>query len=189
VSDLPVLTFRSREELEAWLAKEHARSAGLWLKMAKKGTGIESVSHGEAVEAALCYGWIDGRAERVDDDYWMCRFTPRRARSRWSMINRAKAEELIAKGRMKPAGMREVERAKTDGRWDAAYSGQRSATVPDDLRRALERDERAREFFETLGRSNRYAILHRIEEAKKPETRARRIEKYVSMLAEGKTLY
>ena len=186
MSELSVITPRSRDEWDAWLANEHASSTGVWLKMAKKGSGIDGVSQAEAVETALCYGWIDGQARRVDENYWMCSFTPRRERSRWSMINRTKAEELIASGKMKPAGLREVERAKADGRWDAAYLGQRSATVPDDLQAALARNERAREFFATLGRSNRYAILHRIEEAKKPETRARRIEKYVQMLAEGK---
>ena len=188
-ADLPILTFRSREEWGEWLSKNHETSAGAWLKFAKKGSGIGSISHAEALETALCYGWIDGQAEKVDEDFWMCRFTPRRAKSRWSMVNRTKAEGLIARGEMKPAGLREVERAKADGRWDAAYLGQRSATVPDDLRNALEANDQAREFFETLNRSNRYAILHRIEEAKKPETRERRIEKYVAMLAEGKKLY
>jgi uncharacterized protein YdeI (YjbR/CyaY-like superfamily) len=188
-TDLPILTFRSREEWGEWLGKNHENSAGAWLKFAKKGSGIESITHAEALETALCYGWIDGQADKVDADFWMCRFTPRRPRSRWSMVNRTKAEALIARGEMKPAGLREVERAKADGRWDAAYLGQRSATVPDDLRMALEANDRAREFFDTLNRANRYAILHRIEEAKRPETRARRIEKYVAMLAEGKKLY
>jgi uncharacterized protein YdeI (YjbR/CyaY-like superfamily) len=187
--DLPILTFRSRDEWDKWLGEHHETAAGARLKFAKKDSGIESITHAEALEIALCYGWIDGQAAKVDQDFWMCRFTPRRPRSRWSMINRKKAEELIARGAMKPAGLREVERAKADGRWDAAYLGQRSATVPDDLRRALEANDRALEVFETLNRSNRYAILHRIEEAKRAETRARRIEKYVAMLAEGKKLY
>jgi uncharacterized protein YdeI (YjbR/CyaY-like superfamily) len=187
--DLPVLTFRSREEWDEWLAEHHETSRGARLTLAKKGSGLDGITHPEALEIALCYGWIDGQANKVDEKYWICRFTPRRPRSRWSMINRTKAEQLIANGQMKPAGLREVKRAKADGRWDAAYLGQRRAEVPDDLRAALARNDRAREFFETLNRSNRYAILHRIEEAKKPETRARRIERFVAMLAEGKKLY
>ncbi|MBD0281706.1 MAG: YdeI/OmpD-associated family protein [Thermoleophilaceae bacterium] len=187
--ELPAISFRSREEWEAWLQDEHETSGGLWLRFAKKGSGFDSVSPAEAVEVALCYGWIDGQAASVDEKHWLVRFTPRRPRSRWSKINRTKAEELIEQGRMRPAGLREVERAKADGRWDAAYDGQRSAKVPDDLREALERSERAREAFSALSRAERYAILYRIEEAKKPETRARRIAKFVGTLEEGKKLY
>ena len=187
--ELPILPFASREAWEPWLEEEHAASEGLWLKIAKKGSGIESVSYAEALEAALCYGWIDGQKASFDDSYWLQRFTPRRARSKWSKVNRRKATELIERGEMKPAGLREVERAKADGRWDAAYEPQSAATVPEDLRLELERNEGAREFFETLNSTNRYAILHRIQDAKKPETRARRIAKYVAMLAEGKKLY
>ncbi len=186
--DLPIASFGSREEWEAWLEEEHETSDGLWLKFAKKGSGLDSVSPAEAVEAALCYGWIDGQAASVDEKHWLVRFTPRRRRSRWSKINRAKAEQLTQEGRMRPAGLREVERAKADGRWDAAYDGQRSAKVPDDLRSALERNDRAREAFSALGRADRYAILHRIEEAKKPGTRARRIENFVATLEKGKKL-
>ena len=187
--ELLILPFASREAWEAWLEEEHAASEGLWLKIAKKGSGIESVSYAEALEAALCYGWIDGQKASFDDSYWLQRFTPRRARSKWSKVNRRKATELIERGEMKPAGLREVERAKADGRWDAAYEPQSAATVPEDLRLELERNEGARKFFETLNSTNRYAILHRIQDAKKPETRARRIAKYVAMLAEGKKLY
>jgi uncharacterized protein YdeI (YjbR/CyaY-like superfamily) len=187
--DLPVAPFASREAWEAWLAEQHATSSGVWLKLAKKGSGIDSVSHSEALEMALCYGWIDGQAARLDDDYWLLRFTPRKPKSKWSRVNRDKATTLIETGEMKPAGLREVERAKADGRWETAYEPQSTATVPDDLQRELERNDRAREFFSTLDRTNRYAILHRINDAKKPETRARRIQKFVAMLANHEKIY
>ncbi len=183
------LAFDSAEAFEAWLAREHARSDGLWIRFAKKASGIPTVVYAEAVEAALTYGWIDGQVKRLDDDFYVQRFTPRRARSRWSKINRAKAEALIASGAMRPAGLAEVERAKADGRWDAAYDAPSTATVPDDLRAALDRDRDASEFFETLDANNRYAILHRLQDAKKPETRVRRIERFVAMLSRGETIH
>ena len=186
---LPVISFASRDAWGAWLQEQHATSKGLWLKFAKKDTGIETVTYPEAVEAALCYGWIDGQKASFDHHYWLQRFTPRRPRSKWSKINRQKATELIERGEMKPAGLREVERAKADGRWDAAYDAQSTATVPEDLRRELDKDDRAREFFATLDSANRYAILYQIQDAKKPETRARRIQKYVAMLNEQKKIY
>jgi uncharacterized protein YdeI (YjbR/CyaY-like superfamily) len=181
--------FATAAEWEAWLAEHHADSDGIWLKFAKKGSGIPTVVYKEAVHEALRYGWIDGHTKRVDDDYYIQRFTPRRARSRWSKINCAKAEALIASGAMQPAGLAEVERAKADGRWEAAYDAPSTATVPDDLRTALDDDPKASAFFETLDATNRYAILHRLQEAKKPETRARRIEKFVAMLRRGETIY
>jgi uncharacterized protein YdeI (YjbR/CyaY-like superfamily) len=187
--DLPIISFASRDEWEAWLDEHHAASGGLWLKFAKKGSGIDSVSHAEALEVALCYGWIDSQADKFDDDYWLLRFTPRRPKSKWSKVNREKAVKLIDKGKMTLAGLREVERAKADGRWDAAYEAQSRATVPEDLRRELEKNKVAREFFDTLDSRNRYAILHRIQDAKKPQTRAQRIEKYVAMLSEEKKIY
>jgi uncharacterized protein YdeI (YjbR/CyaY-like superfamily) len=187
--ELPIMPFASREEWEAWLEDEHATSEGLWLKIAKKGSGIESVTFVEALDIALCYGWIDSQRSGLDGRFYLQRFTPRKPRSKWSQVNREKVARLIESGRMRPAGLREVERAKADGRWDAAYEPQSAATVPEDLRLELEKDEDAREFFETLNSTNRYAILHRIQDAKKPETRARRIAKYVAMLAEGKKLY
>ena len=187
--DLPIVPFASRDAWEAWLEEHHAASDGLWLKIAKKGSGIETVSYAEALEVALCYGWIDGQKASFDQDYWLQRFTPRRPRSKWSKVNRQKATELIEAGRMKPAGLREVERAKADGRWEAAYDAQSTATVPADLSRALEKNDRAREFFAKLDSRNRYAILYQIQDAKRPETRARRIEKYVAMLSEQKKLY
>ena len=188
-TDLPILAFATHGAWEAWLDEHHAASEGLWLKIAKKGSGIETVSYPEALEVALCYGWIDGQKASFDDRYWLQRFTPRRSRSKWSKVNRQKATELIERGAMKPAGLREVERAKADGRWDAAYDAQSTVTVPDDLRRELEKNDAAREFFQTLNSANRYAILYQIGDAKKPETRARRIEKFVAMLAERKKLY
>jgi uncharacterized protein YdeI (YjbR/CyaY-like superfamily) len=188
-SDVPVVAFTSREEWDAWLAEGHASSNGVWLKIAKKASGIESVTHPEALEIALCYGWIDGQRRKLDDVYFLQRFTPRRRRSNWSKINRGKAEELIAAGRMQPAGLREIEAAKADGRWEAAYDSPSAVTVPEDLLHALERDGAAREFFETLDRTNRYAILYQIHDAKRPETRARRIEKFVAMLERGEKPY
>lgn len=187
--DPPIIPFASRGEWEAWLAEHHAASDGLWLKIAKKGSGIESVTYAEALDIALCYGWIDGQKGRFDDAYWLQRFTPRRPRSKWSKINRGKAEEFIEGGEMKPAGLREVEKARADGRWDTAYEAQSRATVPDDLQRRLDDNPEASAFFATLDSANRYAILYRIQDAKKPETRARRIEKYVSMLAERKKIH
>jgi uncharacterized protein YdeI (YjbR/CyaY-like superfamily) len=187
--DLPVLTFASAAAFGAWLADHHQTSPGLWLKVARKGSGGESVSYAEAIDVALCYGWIDSQAKSLDDAYWLQRFTPRKPRSKWSKINCDKATRLIESGKMRPAGLREVERAKADGRWDAAYDSPRTATVPDDLQAALDRETVARDFFAGLDSRNRYAILHRIADAKKPETRARRIEKYVAMLARKEKLH
>jgi uncharacterized protein YdeI (YjbR/CyaY-like superfamily) len=186
---LPIVAFASREDWERWLDEHHADSAGLWLKIAKKGSSHKTVLYPEALESALCYGWIDGQKGSYDDEFWLQKFTPRRARSRWSRINRDKAAELVEQGRMKPAGLLEVERARADGRWDGVYEGQRRATVPEDLQRELDRNRQAKAFFETLDSANRYAILYRIADAKRPETRARRIEQYVAMLAERKKLH
>jgi uncharacterized protein YdeI (YjbR/CyaY-like superfamily) len=187
--ELPVVAFPSRDAFRAWLEEHHSDSTGLWLKIAKKASGIITVSYPEALEVALCYGWIDGQKGRFDDSYFVQRFTPRRPRSKWSKINCAKATKLIESGEMKPAGLREVERAKADGRWAAAYESPSNATVPQDLQRELDRNKRARDFFSTLSSVNRYAILYRIQDAKRPETRARRIEDFVRMLAEHKTLH
>ena len=186
---LPIVAFASPGAWSAWLAENHETSSGLWMKIAKTGTGIDTVSYAEAVEVALCYGWIDGQKGTFDESHWLQRFTPRKPRSRWSKINRAKALELIERGAMTAAGLREVEQAKADGRWDAAYDAQSAATVADDLREALERDDSARAFFSSLDATNRYAILYRIQDAKRPETRARRIEKYVAMLREHQKIY
>jgi uncharacterized protein YdeI (YjbR/CyaY-like superfamily) len=187
--DLPVIACASAEDWEAWLEEHHESASGLWLKISKKGSGIDSVTYQEAVRGALRFGWIDGQKGALDERHWLQRFTPRKQRSRWSRINRDTAVELIERGEMTPAGLREVERAQADGRWDAAYESQRTATVPDDLRRALDENEAARAFFETLDGANRYAILYRVQDAKKPETRARRIETFIEMLSEGRKLH
>ena len=186
---LPRIRFASDAEWERWLDENHASSSGVWIEMAKKGSGIESVRYPEVLDTALCFGWIDGRREALDDSFFLQRFTPRRPRSRWSRINRDRAEALIAAGRMRPAGVAEVEKAKADGRWDAAYEGQRMSAVPDDLRRELDARPEAKEFFEGLSSQNRYAILYRLQDAKRPETRARRLAKFVAMLEAGETLY
>jgi uncharacterized protein YdeI (YjbR/CyaY-like superfamily) len=187
--ELPIMLFATPPELEAWLEDEHSSSAGLWLKIAKKGSGVVSVSYAEALEAALCFGWIDSQKRGFDEEHFLQRFTPRRPRGRWSRINREKAEGLIAAGRMRPAGLVEVEAAKGDGRWEAAYEGQRTAEVPDDLQRELDANPGAREFFANLDSANRYAIVYRLGEAKKAETRERRLRKYVEMLERGKKIH
>ena len=187
--NLPIVAFISQDEWESWLREQHTESNGLWLKIAKKGSGNDSVTYAEALDVALCYGWIDGQKGAFDGHWWLQRFTPRRARSRWSKVNTTHVERLIAEGRMQPAGLLEVERAKADGRWDAAYEAQSSATVPDDLQAALDENEAARGFFATLNSANRYAIIYRVQDAKRPETRARRIRTFVEMLSEGKILF
>jgi uncharacterized protein YdeI (YjbR/CyaY-like superfamily) len=188
-SDLPILELGSQEAWETWLANNHARSRGVWLKLIKKGSAKSGPSYAEAVESALCFGWIDGQGNHFDSDHWLQRFMPRTPRSKWSQINREKASRLMEAGRMLPAGIAQVELAKSDGRWDAAYEGQSVAAVPDDLQRALDDNELAQAFFATLDRGNRYAILYRIHDAKKPETRARRIAKYIAMLSEGQKIH
>jgi len=185
----PMRAFGSAQLWEAWLTAEHASSDGLWLKLGKKGCAKPSVNYAEALDVALCYGWIDGQKRPLDDEYWLQRFTPRKARSRWSKINCGKVEVLIAAGRMQPAGLREVEAAKADGRWEAAYAGQSTATVPEDLQLALDANPAAAEFFATLNSANRYAILYRVHEPKRPETRAKRIEKFVAMLEKHETIH
>lgn len=185
MGDDPVIEFESRATFAAWLGEQHARSEGIWLKMAKKSSAVTTVTYPEAVEVALCYGWIDGQLKRLDDDYFVQRFTPRRARSKWSKINVGKAEALIAAGKMKPAGLAEIERAKADGRWAAAYDSSSTATVPDDLAAALRAKPKAEAAFDALPRSRRYSILYQLQDAKRPDTRARRIEKFVSMLERG----
>jgi uncharacterized protein YdeI (YjbR/CyaY-like superfamily) len=187
--ELPVLPFATPRAWADWLAKNHATARGVWIKVAKKSSGIASIAYPEAVEAALCVGWIDGQARRIDDAWFVQKFTPRGARSLWSKINCEKATALIAAGKMKPAGLAEVERAKQDGRWAQAYDSPSRATVPDDLVAAMAKNARASTFFATLDSRNRYAILHRVQTAKKPETRARRIAEFVQMLARREKLY
>ena len=187
-AEQPVVFFAEPAEMQAWLEEHGQASDGIWLKFAKKGSGLRSVVYAEAVEIALCHGWIDGQVKRLDEQHYLQRFTPRRPRSKWSKLNRDKAERLIAEGRMRPAGLREVERAREDGRWDEAYDSATTATVPDDFREALDAEPAAREFFESLGNTKRYAFLYRIRDAKRPETRAKRIAEYVELLRVGKTL-
>lgn len=184
-----MLGLATREAWAAWLEAGHASSPGVWLRIAKKGSGVASVSYAEALEVALCHGWIDGQKRPLDDRFWLQRFTPRTPRSRWSKRNRGLAERLIASGEMSAAGLREVERARADGRWDAAYDSHSTATVPPDLQAALDADPGAAAFFAGLDSANRYAILYRVQEARRPETRARRIATFVAMLAEGRRIH
>ncbi|NJP74401.1 YdeI/OmpD-associated family protein [Streptomyces sp. C1-2] len=183
--DPETVTFASAEAFEAWLGENHAASPGIWLKLRKKGPEVVALDYAQALEVALCYGWIDGQKATFDDQWWLQRFTPRRPGSRWSKINRDKATALVEQGRMRPPGQAEIDRARADGRWAAAYDGARTATVPEDLAAALAAVPAAAAFFETLDRRNRYAVLYRVQDAKKAETRARRIEKFVEMLARG----
>ena len=181
--------FAGPEDFRAWLREHHDTSAGIWMKLAKKGSGRTSITYDEAVEVALTFGWIDGQARPGDDTYYLQGFTRRRPQSPWSRRNRDRVEALIAAGAMEPGGLAEVERARADGRWDRAYDGPRTATPPADLLEALAARPAAREVFETLNRTNRYAILYRIQDAKRPETRARRIARFVDMLERGEKLY
>jgi uncharacterized protein YdeI (YjbR/CyaY-like superfamily) len=189
-ADPPIVSFPSRAAWAAWLSVHLADSAGVWLRLERKSpAGPAPLTHPEALEVAIAHGWIDGTRRRLDERHYLQRFTPRRARSKWSQINRAKAEQLIERGEMTAAGLAEVERARQDGRWDAAYAGQRTMTVPDDLRAALDENPAAAELFAELDSRNRYSILYRVDDAKRPETRARRIQKFVAMLNEGRTIY
>ena len=189
LTDVPIVLFEAQEAWAVWLEENHASSSGLWLRLAKKAADLESLSYAEALEVALCYGWIDGQKKSYDESSWLQKFTPRRARSIWSKINREKAEALIASGRMKAAGREAVESAKQDGRWEAAYDSPSNATVPDDFQAELDKNAEAKAFFATLNSTNRYAILFRIQTAKKAETRARRIEQFISMLEKKEKLY
>ena len=188
-TDVPVVSFADAREWSAWLVSHHRSSSGVWLKIAKKASGNVSVTYAEAIEVALIWGWIDGQKKTFDDAWWLQKFTPRGARSMWSKINRDKAIALIATGKMMPTGLAEVERAKKDGRWDRAYESQSSTFLPEDLAKALANNPRAEKFFATLEAHNRYAVLWRVQNAKKAETRARRIAQFVEMLAKGEKLH
>ena len=185
--ELPIIEFADQAAWERWLQREHASSKGVWIKIAKKATGIPTVTHAEALTEALCYGWIDGQRAPDDESFFLQRFTPRRPRSKWSQVNRQKAIDLIEQGRMRPAGLAEVEAAKADGRWEAAYAPQSSQSIPEDFQRALDENPAAKEFFATLRGVRRYSFIFRIADAKRPETRERRIREFVAMLAEGRT--
>jgi uncharacterized protein YdeI (YjbR/CyaY-like superfamily) len=186
---LPVLAFASAADWRAWLAENHSSAPGVWVSIAKKGSGIESVGYPEVLEEAICFGWIDGRRERLDERRFLQRFTRRRARSPWSQINREKAESLIERELMAAAGHAEVDRARQDGRWERAYAPQRRALVPADLQAELDARPAAAAAFATLTSQNRYAILYRLEQARRPETRARRLARFVAMLEAGETLH
>jgi len=186
---LPVIGFAEGRAFEAWLAAQPADAPGLWLKLAKQGSAIASLSKAEAIDAALCHGWVDGQLNPYDEGCWLIRFTPRKPRSKWSQKNRERAEQLIAEGRMCSRGMAEIEAARADGRWDAAYPSASKAEVPPDLQAALDANPDAAAFFATLTGANRYAILYRIGAVKKAETRARKIAQFVDMLARGETLH
>jgi uncharacterized protein YdeI (YjbR/CyaY-like superfamily) len=189
LAGLPILPFKTQKTWATWLNRNYAKSTGLWLKLAKKESGIESVTYLEAVEAALCYGWIDGLKKSFDENSWLQKFTPRRPQSIWSKINRDKALALIKSGQMKPAGLKAIQIAKHTGRWETAYDSHRIAAVPDDLQAALDRSPKAKAFFATLKGNNRYAILFRIQTAKKADTRAKRIEKFIEMLEKKEVIY
>jgi len=183
------LLLEDQEAWLSWLRKNHATSSGVWLRIAKKSADVRSVSYPEAVDAALCFGWIDGQKKRGDESHWLQRFTPRSDKSIWSKINREKATRLIALGRMTAAGIREIERAKRDGRWDGAYDSARGATIPADFQAVLDKTPKAKAFFATLDSRNRYAVLFRIQTAKKPETRAKRIKQFTEMLSQHKKIH
>jgi uncharacterized protein YdeI (YjbR/CyaY-like superfamily) len=186
---LPVLRFADAAAMEAWLERHGAGSAGFWLRLFRKGSGVASVSRAGAVDSALCHGWIDGLLNPYDETSWLIRFTKRRPRSKWSVINRERAEALIAEGRIRPAGLAEVEAAKADGRWADAYPPHSRAEPPPDLQAALEASPKAAAFFATLKGANRYALIYRVLDAKRPETRAKRISDFVAMLERGERLH
>ena len=186
-TELPTLPFASKKKFADWLAKEYDKSAGVWLKLAKKGSGIPSVTYQEALDVALCYGWIDGQKGSFDEKYFLQKFTPRRPKSIWSKINVEKVERLIASREMKPSGLKAVEAAKQDGRWAAAYASQKNISVPEDFQSALRKNTQAKSFFESLTSAKRYSFLFRIETAKKAETREKRISQFVEMLEKGET--
>ena len=186
---LPILAFADAAAWEAWLAAQPRDAPGVWLKLAKKSAGAPSVSKAEAIDGALCHGWIDGQIDTWDDAWFLTRFTPRKRTSKWSEKNCKRVEQLIAEGRVAPSGLAEVQAAKADGRWDAAYAPASTAAEPDDLKAALDAVPAARAFFDTLTGANRYAILYRVQTAKRPETRAARIAKFVEMCVQGETVH
>ncbi len=186
---LQIVRFRSSSDYRRWLAKNHARSDGIWLRIYKKGAGGASVTYAEALDQSLCYGWIDGQKKPFDENSWLQKFTPRRPKGRWSKINTQHAERLIKSGDMAPAGLEAIEAAKADGRWKAAYDSPGNATPPGDFLSELSKDHRAKAFFETLNKRNTYAIVYRLQTAKKPETRARRMKVILAMLVRGEKFH
>jgi uncharacterized protein YdeI (YjbR/CyaY-like superfamily) len=187
--DYPTLLFETKGDFAKWLEQHHAAERGVWLRLAKAAAELQSINHAEALDVALCYGWIDGQAKSYDSDSWVQKFTPRGKRSVWSKRNQENVQRLIASGDMRPAGLAAIETAKADGRWQRAYDSPSNATVPEDFQAELDRNRKAKRFFETLKANNRYAILHRIQTAVKPETRARRIAQFIAMLERNETIY
>ena len=187
--DLPVKLFKSQDAWAKWLETNHAKSPGIWMRIAKKDGGLTSVNYAEALDVALCHGWIDGQKRPLDEASWLQRFTPRGARSMWSTINKGKAKTLIESGQMRPSGMAAIESAKADGRWDAAYGPSSTAEVPPELRAALDRSPKAKAFFETLRGANRYALIYRVHTAKKAETKAKRVADFIARLERGETIH
>ncbi|HEY3623952.1 MAG TPA: YdeI/OmpD-associated family protein [Roseiarcus sp.] len=186
---LPILAFADARAFDAWLEAQGSSAPGLWLRLAKKGAPERTLTKLEAIDAALCHGWIDGQLDTYDDHSWLIRFTPRKPRSKWSELNRARATELLAEGRMRPAGVAQVEMAKSDGRWDVAYAPASTAEAPPDLAAALAASPKAAAFFATLTGANRYAILYRIGAVRTPEARARKIARFIAMLERGETIH
>jgi uncharacterized protein YdeI (YjbR/CyaY-like superfamily) len=184
-----VLSCASQDEWETWLQSHHESSTGIWLRLAKKSSGEVTLNYAQALDSALCFGWIDGQKKAESDAFWLQRFSPRTVNSIWSKINTEKAQALVQAGRMRPPGLREMTRAQQDGRWERAYAPSSNATVPADLQIALDANHKAQAFFDTLSRQNRYAILFRIQNVKKAETRARKIAQFVEMLAKGEKLH
>lgn len=181
-TELPILPFENKEKWADWLTQQHGKSTGVWLKLAKKNSGVASITYEEALDVALCYGWIDGQKGSFDEKYWLQKFTPRGPKSIWSKINTEKADRLIASGEMKSAGLKAIELARQDGRWDAAYASQKNISIPEDFQAALDKNQKARTFFATLKSAERYSFLFRIQTAKKAETRAKRIQQFINML-------
>lgn len=184
-ADAPTLAFEDQAAFRRWVQAHQTDQDGIWLKLAKKGSGVASVTYAEAVDVALCFGWIDGQSRSLDDAFYTQRFTPRRPRSKWSKINIGKVAALVESGEMTALGLAEVDRAKADGRWAAAYDPPSSASVPDDLQAALEANPKAKASFSTITRTSRYSIIYQLGDAKRPETRQRRIEKFIADLAAG----
>jgi len=187
--DYPLKAFKTPRSFETWLSRNHTKATGIRIKIAKKGSGIASARYDELLQIALCYGWIDGQSKSIDADWYCQRFTPRRTRSLWSKRNRVIVARLIEEGRMQPAGQAEIDRAKADGRWQAAYDSPANARVPEDLADALRKSPRARRFFESLDARNRYAILHRLMTARRAESRSKRLAAFMQMLLDGRKLY
>ena len=188
-NELSILPFRSSEEYEGWMAENHANPEGIWLRLFKKDSGKETITYDEALDVALCYGWIDGQLKKFDDESWLRKFTPRRNGSKWSKRNTEHVERLTKEGRMKPSGLAEVEKAKADGRWEEAYETQRNMTIPDDFMEALSANPQALAFFQSLNKANLFAIAYRLSTAKRPETREKRMQQILEMMAKGEKFH